>query len=329
MPDVDGAAISSICCAPAARSTPSIRMPTRSGRCASSRRGWPPRSLPENFRAEPIEQTSMPDRSASVVISSAVLHFARDDAQFDAMLASSWRVLAPGGMFFCRLASSIGLESRVVPLDAVGHRYRLPDGTTRYLVNESRLVDLTRHLGGQLLDPLKTTVVQDQRAMTTWVVRKSLGARCWVTTAPIPARGVASTQHPLRRGSGRALRIALRMMAMAPQVGHRCRLLAVLAAELAEPAAFGDTAFAGRVGALLVHGHEDLPDRRPAEGASAGRRRCRGALERLSIRLRSPASEDVAGGNGLVDIFVTRCGILRCATHFRDRAPAEPQSATV
>ncbi len=75
-------------------------------------------------------------------------------------------------MFFCRLASSIGLESRIVPLDAGGHRYRLPDGTTRYLVDESRLIDLTRQLGGQLLDPLKTTVVQDQRAMTTWVVRK-------------------------------------------------------------------------------------------------------------------------------------------------------------
>jgi tellurite methyltransferase len=31
---------------------------------------------------------------------------------------------------------------------------------------------LTRELGGELLDPLKTTVVQAQRAMTTWVVRK-------------------------------------------------------------------------------------------------------------------------------------------------------------
>ena len=128
---------------------------------------------PENFRAQPIEQASMPDQSASVVISSAVLHFARDDAQFDAMLAGSWRVLAPGGLFFCRLATSIGMESRIVALDAGGHRYRLPDGTARYLLDESRLIDLTRRLGGQLLDPLKTTIVQDQRAMTTWVVRKS------------------------------------------------------------------------------------------------------------------------------------------------------------
>ena len=31
---------------------------------------------------------------------------------------------------------------------------------------------LTERLGGRLLDPLKTTIVQDQRSMTTWVVRK-------------------------------------------------------------------------------------------------------------------------------------------------------------
>jgi hypothetical protein len=36
------------------------------------------------------------------------------------------------------------------------------------------LMDLTARLGGRLLDPLKTTVVQDQRSMTTWVVRKDL-----------------------------------------------------------------------------------------------------------------------------------------------------------
>jgi tellurite methyltransferase len=129
----------------------------------------------DNFRAEPVERTTFPDHFATVVISSAVLHFARDDAQFDAMLAGSWRVLAPGGMFFCRLASTIGIESRVQRLGPTGRRYRLPDGTDRYLVDEALLIDLTRRLGGQLLDPIKTTIVQDQRAMTTWVVRKNGG----------------------------------------------------------------------------------------------------------------------------------------------------------
>jgi len=125
-----------------------------------------------NFRVEPLEQLSFPERWAAVVISSAVLHFARDDAQFDAMLAGSWRPLASGGMFFCRLASTIGIESQIEPLGSEGRRYRLPDGTARYLVDEPRLMALTQRLGGRLLDPLKTTVVQGQRSMTTWVVRK-------------------------------------------------------------------------------------------------------------------------------------------------------------
>jgi len=128
--------------------------------------------LPEsNFRAEPIEANSFPDHAADVVLSSAVLHFARDDAHFSAMLAGAWRLVEPGGLFFCRLASSIGMEGRFVPLGR--GRYRMPDGSERYLVDEARLVALTADLGGALVDPLKTTVVQGQRCMTTWVVRRT------------------------------------------------------------------------------------------------------------------------------------------------------------
>jgi SAM-dependent methyltransferase len=124
-----------------------------------------------NFRTEQIEAMSFPDDFADVVISSAVLHFARDDDHFHAMLQGTWRVLKPGGMLFCRLASSIGMESRVRQVR--GRRYRLPDGSERYLVDEALLLELTDSLGGQLVDPLKTTVVQNQRCMTTWVVRKN------------------------------------------------------------------------------------------------------------------------------------------------------------
>jgi tellurite methyltransferase len=123
-----------------------------------------------NFRVEPIEDMTFPDAFADVVLSSAVLHFAGDDAQFAVMLRGSWRVLKPGGFLFARLASSIGMEQQVKRL--AGRRHLLPDGTERYLVDEPLLTELTRDLGGELLDPLKTTVVQNQRSMTTWVVRK-------------------------------------------------------------------------------------------------------------------------------------------------------------
>lgn len=122
-----------------------------------------------NFRAEAVERMSFEDGCAEVVISSAVLHFARDDAHFEAMLQGSWRVLRPGGLFFCRLASSTGIEREIERV--AGRRCRLPDGSERYLVDDTLLESLTERMGS-LADPLKTTVVRNQRAMTTWVVRK-------------------------------------------------------------------------------------------------------------------------------------------------------------
>jgi SAM-dependent methyltransferase len=128
-------------------------------------------SLPAtNFRVEELQAMSFPDAFADVVLSSAVLHFARDEAQFHAMLEGSWRVLRPGGLFFCRLASSIGMEERVQRIE--GRRYLLPDGSERFLVDADMLWRLREKLGGTLLDPIKTTVVEGMRSMTTWVMRK-------------------------------------------------------------------------------------------------------------------------------------------------------------
>jgi tellurite methyltransferase len=124
----------------------------------------------EKFHVEPVEAMTFPDACADVVISNAVLHFARNDDHFDAMVRGMWRVLKPGGMLFSRLASTIGMAERMQPIR--GRRYHLPDGSDRYLVDEAMLVALTARLGATQLDPLKTTVVQDQRAMTTWVIRK-------------------------------------------------------------------------------------------------------------------------------------------------------------
>jgi tellurite methyltransferase len=84
----------------------------------------------ENFRVEAIEATSFPTAFADVVLSSAVLHFARDDDHFLAMLRGTWRVLKPGGLLFCWLASSIGMEHLMKPI--AGRRFLLPDGSERY-----------------------------------------------------------------------------------------------------------------------------------------------------------------------------------------------------
>lgn len=125
---------------------------------------------PENFRVSDVAELPFPAEHFDAVLCSAVLHFSRDEAHFDRMLAEMWRVLKPGGLFFARLASTIGVEGLVQPLQ--GRWYALPDGTERFLVDAEMLERATARLGGIWLDPLKTTVVQNQRSMTTWVLQK-------------------------------------------------------------------------------------------------------------------------------------------------------------
>jgi tellurite methyltransferase len=144
----------------------------------------------DNFRVEPVEQMSFrtPPADAGhtagnnssvtathgfdVVLSSAVLHFARDEKHWQAMVDEMWRVLKAGGIFFARLASTIGMEQLVTLIE--GRRYHLPDGSDRFLVDEVMLKRVTASLGGEFIEPIKTTLVENLRAMTTWVVKKKV-----------------------------------------------------------------------------------------------------------------------------------------------------------
>ena len=124
----------------------------------------------DSFLVGEVNALPYEDESMDAVISSAVLHFAADEREFDAMLSDMWRVLRPGGLFFARLATSIGMEARL-PSSSPG-RYRLPDGSERFLMDEAGLLARTQSLGATLAEPIKTTNVQNLRAMTTWCLRK-------------------------------------------------------------------------------------------------------------------------------------------------------------
>jgi tellurite methyltransferase len=126
---------------------------------------------PGNFRVEAVERMSFADAGFDALLSSAVLHFARDENQWQAMMNEMWRVLKPGGIFFARLASTIGIEDKLELIE--GRRYRLPDGTDRFLVDEALLMVVSAALDAQFIEPIKTTVVQNLRSMTTWCLRKS------------------------------------------------------------------------------------------------------------------------------------------------------------
>ena len=124
----------------------------------------------ENFRQASLESIPFPNESFDSVICNAVLHFAEDRGQFGRMLAEMWSKLKPGGMFFARIASSIGIKDLLVPTS--NGRYMMPDGTERLVVDEQMLKDCTKNVGGTFLEPIKTTNVENIRCMTTWVLLK-------------------------------------------------------------------------------------------------------------------------------------------------------------
>lgn len=124
----------------------------------------------ENFSLQLVEDLSFADNSFDVVLSSAVLHFARDEKHWNAMVSEMWRVLKPGGMLFARLSSTIGMEKLVSHVE--GRRFQLPDGPEWFLVDHDFLVRVTHELGGEWLEPFKTVVVHNKRAMSNWVIRK-------------------------------------------------------------------------------------------------------------------------------------------------------------
>ena len=131
----------------------------------------------ENFRIEVVEKMSWESATDGashngfdLVISSALLHFARDEEHWQAMVNEMWRVLKTGGILFARLASTIGMDKQVELIE--GRRYHLPDGSDRFLVDEAMLRNVKATLGGKFIEPIKTTLVENLRAMTTWVLIK-------------------------------------------------------------------------------------------------------------------------------------------------------------
>ncbi len=125
----------------------------------------------ENFQVGQIEAMPFADGIADVVLCNSVLHFSRDEEHFRAQVSELWRVLRPGGMLFCRLGSRIGMDFEPVRAGI----YRVGDGSEWFLVDEDMLLELIEELNAVLVDPLKTTIVQDYRCMTTVVLRKRKG----------------------------------------------------------------------------------------------------------------------------------------------------------
>lgn len=105
------------------------------------------------------------------IICSAVLHFAQSEAHFKAMVAELCRILKPNGILFIRMTSDFGLPKNY---QAIGDgRYLLQDGSERFLLTKQLLNEMkTQHHLSQI-EPVKSTLVEELRSMTTLVLQKN------------------------------------------------------------------------------------------------------------------------------------------------------------
>ncbi|WP_237144040.1 class I SAM-dependent methyltransferase [Pontibacter pamirensis] len=124
----------------------------------------------QNFVVSDLVNLPYSDGKFDVVLCSAVLHFAKDEQHFKSMVQELWRVLKPGGMFFSRFSTTIGMAGKLQQVS--GRQYQMPHGPVWFLADEALLREQAVSLGAISLEPLKTVLVEQDRSMTTWVLQK-------------------------------------------------------------------------------------------------------------------------------------------------------------
>lgn len=124
----------------------------------------------DKFLVSSVEETIFPDNHFDHIISSAVLHFANSTVHFHKMMNEMVRILKPGGTLFIRMTSDIGIENKVGHIaDGV---YLIPDGSKRFLLTRSLLIDCMNQNRLNFIEPLKTVNVDDVRCMSTLILQK-------------------------------------------------------------------------------------------------------------------------------------------------------------
>jgi tellurite methyltransferase len=124
----------------------------------------------ERFFVADVEKLPFENNFFDHVISSAVLHFAKNTAHFNSMMKEMVRVLKPKGSLFIRMTSDIGIENKVKLIEE--GVYNIPDGSVRFLLTHSLIDTVIQELKLSFTEPLKTVNVNDIRCMSTLVLRK-------------------------------------------------------------------------------------------------------------------------------------------------------------
>ena len=130
-----------------------------------------PPHLGKKFQQADLETLPFDNNYFDHIICSAVLHFAKNTAHFQEMVAESIRVLKPNGSLFIRMTSDIGIEGKPKPIaDGV---FGIPDGSTRFLLTRTLLAEIIQKNNLSFLEPFKTVNVDDLRCMSTLVLKKN------------------------------------------------------------------------------------------------------------------------------------------------------------
>lgn len=120
-----------------------------------------------NFSVGTLDKMPYDNEAFDHIICCAVLHFAKDTSHFDKMFAEIYRVLKENGTLLIRMASDIGLD---------GKKPSVQDGKSKtpgnFYITRQLISEIVDRYSLKFLEPIKTTNVQDVRAMTTLVFQK-------------------------------------------------------------------------------------------------------------------------------------------------------------
>lgn len=123
------------------------------------------------FQKANIEDMPFHAGAFDVVLSSAVLHFARSETHFFQMMDEMMRVLKPGGVFFLRMCTEGGNILANAPYLGDGV-YLLPDGSERFVLTDRLEKEILNRYGLEYLEFPKSVLVHEQRSMGVFVFRK-------------------------------------------------------------------------------------------------------------------------------------------------------------
>jgi SAM-dependent methyltransferase len=125
----------------------------------------------QRFQVAFLENIPFHSGAFDVVLSSAVMHFAKNKIHFLTLLKEHMRILKPGGIFWLRMCTDAGgtfeLKDKLSQV-----MQELPDGTERFVLTEALIGEIMKMYQLTFLEPPKSVVVHNYRAMGAFVFQK-------------------------------------------------------------------------------------------------------------------------------------------------------------